>query len=199
MGHGADSATEAGRISRPAEVTVWDSVVRITHWSVATLFAITWISEDWQFIHQPAGYMILTLVGLRVVWGFMGTRHARFSDFIYRPIAILKHVRSMLSANPSRSLGHNPLGGLMVVAMLATGASGWLMTTNTMRGIAWIEGLHEALASITLVLVGLHVLGVAVMSVLGRENLVWAMITGRKRAERRRVTKEGARARCYEG
>jgi cytochrome b len=182
---GADCATEAGRTPRPAEAMVWDPVVRIFHWSVAMLFAIAWISEDWQFVHQPAGYMILALVGLRVVWGIVGTRHAKFSDFICRPVAIIEHIRSLLSGSPSRSLGHNPLGGLMVVALLAmllaTGASGWLMTTNAMRGTEWFEELHEALASTTLVLVGLHVLGVVVMSVLHGENLLWAMITGRKK------------------
>lgn len=184
MSESANGATEAGRNMRPAEVTVWDPFVRIFHWSVGLLFAIVWASQDWQVIHQPAGYAILALVGLRLLWGVFGSRHARFSDFIRPPDATLTYARALLRGRPPRSLGHNPLGGLMLLTLLgmllATGASGWLMTTEPMNGSEWIEELHEGLASITLALVGMHVLGVIVMSALHGENLVRAMITGRK-------------------
>jgi cytochrome b len=141
--------------------------------------------EHRQSLHQPIGYAILALVAARIVWGFIGSRHARFSDFLRSPPATLAHLRGLLTATAPRVLGHNPLAGVMILALpamlLATGASGWLMTTGTFRSAEWLEELHEALASLTLALVGLHILAVLVMSAVDGENLVRAMISGRKR------------------
>jgi cytochrome b len=145
---------------------------------------VAWLTEHRQSLHQPIGYAILALVALRIVWGFIGSRHARFSDFVRSPRVTLTYMRGLLSGTAPRVLGHNPLAGVMILALLAmllaTGASGWLMTTGSYRA-EWLEELHEALASLTLALVGLHVLAVLVMSALHGENLVQAMITGRKR------------------
>lgn len=186
MSQAADQTTEAGRIARPAEVAVWDPLVRIFHWSLVGLFVVTFASEDLQRVHQPAGYAILALVGLRIVWGLIGSRHARFTDFVPSPRSALAYVRSLTALRPPRSLGHNPLGGLMVLALLgmlvATGISGWLMTWDGYRDAEWVEEMHEAAASGLLALVVLHVLGVISMSILHGENLVRSMITGRKAA-----------------
>jgi cytochrome b len=176
--------TEAGRDQRPATVKVWDPFIRIFHWSLVVLFALAWVTEDLQWLHQPVGYAILLLVGLRIVWGFVGPKHARFADFVRSPQTTLTFAQGLTGKAP-RVLGHNPLAGVMILALLAiliaTGATGWLMTTGTFRSAEWLEELHEALASLTLVLVGLHVLAVLIMSAVHGENLVRAMITGLKR------------------
>lgn len=181
----AECETEAGRTERPAIVKVWDPFVRIFHWSLVALFALAWVSEDLQSLHQPVGYAILGLVVLRVFWGFVGPRYARFSDFVRSPKAIFAYGRDLLAGRAPRCRGHNPLAAVMVLALLtmliATDTSGWMMTLNAYRSAEWLEELHEGLASVTLGLVSLHVLAVAVMSLVHGENLVRAMITGCKR------------------
>ena len=82
---------EAGRDARPAFIKVWDPFVRVFHWSLVALFIVTWISADeWDRLHEITGYAIIGLIGLRLVWGLIGTRYARFSDFVYSPGAVLK-------------------------------------------------------------------------------------------------------------
>jgi cytochrome b len=179
--------TESGRDTRPETVRVWDLFMRIFHWSLVILFAFAWATEDLQSLHQPIGYAILGLLALRIVWGFVGSRHARFADFIHTPRAILAYARDLFTGTAPRSLGHNPLAGMMVLALMAmliaTGASGWLMTTDAYRSARWLEEAHEALASLTLALVAVHVIAVFAISVWHGENLVRAMITGRKRRQ----------------
>jgi cytochrome b len=179
--------TETGRDTRPETVRVWDPFVRIFHWSLVILFALAWMTEDLQSLHQPIGYAILGLLALRIVWGFAGSRHARFADFVHTPGATLAYVRDLLAGRAPRLLGHSPLAGMMVLALMAaliaTGASGWLMTTDAYRSARWLEEAHEALASLTLGLVTVHVAAVLVISVWHRENLVRAMITGKKLTE----------------
>jgi cytochrome b len=180
--------TDPGRDQRPEvvkdSVKVWDAFIRVFHWSLVILFGLAWLTEHRQSLHQPIGYAILALVALRIVWGFIGSRHARFADFIRSPRATLDYLRGFLRGTAPRALGHNPLAGVMILALLAmllaTGASGGLMTTGSYRA-EWLEELHETLASLTLALVGLHVLAVLIMSAVHGENLVRAMITGRKR------------------
>ncbi len=174
----------ADRVERPATVKVWDPFIRIFHWSLVALFALAWVTEDLQALHQPAGYAIAGLILLRVVWGFVGSTHARFSDFVQSPSATVTYSRDLLARKAPHFYGHNPLAAVMVLALLAmlmaTGVSGWLMTLETYRSAEGLEEWHEGLASVTLALVGLHVLAVAIMSVVHRQHLVRAMITGRK-------------------
>jgi cytochrome b len=182
---GGAAATHAA--AHPAEVRVWDPLVRIFHWSLVAAFATVWLSaEESGHIHRLAGYVVLGLVGFRLVWGVIGSRHARFADFVRGPGAVLRYVRQMRRGRPARHLGHNPAGGAMVVALLTLLAvisgTGTMLTTDTFWGVEWVEGLHAASANLALVLVPLHVLGVVISSLLERENLVLAMITGRKRA-----------------
>jgi cytochrome b len=169
-----------------ATVKIWDPFVRVFHWSLVASFAVAWLTaEDVRVLHEWAGYAAGALIGLRLVWGIMGTRYARFRQFIRPPGTVAAYLRDIATGREARYLGHNPAGGLMILALLATmaavAASGWMMTTDAGFGVEWVEELHEALASVMLGLVGLHVLGVVVASLRHRENLVRAMVTGRKR------------------
>lgn len=178
--------TEADRDSRPAEVRVWDPLVRLFHWSLVAGFAIAWLTGDEiKSLHNAVGYVVLGLVAFRLIWGLVGTRHARFSDFVRRPAVILEFLKDMLRGRAKRYIGHNPAGGAMIVALLATvgviSATGILMTTDAFWGAEWLEELHEGSVNFGLVLVGLHVMGVIFASFEHGENLVRAMVTGRKR------------------
>jgi len=113
----------------PNAVKVWDPLVRIFHWSLVAAFAIAWLTGDEESrLHELAGYAVIGLVLVRIVWGFIGTRYARFSDFVYRPSTVLGYAREMLAGKHRHYLGHNPLGGMMVLALLvsllATGVTG---------------------------------------------------------------------------
>ena len=119
---------------------VWDRVVRGFHWVLVPSFATAWLtrhsSED---IHHWAGYAAAALVALRLVWGFLGTPYARFSQFVRGPATVLGYLSAMLSGREARYIGHNPAGGAMVVALLgvmsATALTGWLMTTDAYFGV----------------------------------------------------------------
>jgi cytochrome b len=104
----------------PNEIRVWDPVVRIFHWSLVAAFTIAWLTgeEEESRLHELAGYAVIGLVLIRVVWGFVGTQYARFRDFIYRPATVLAYARDMLAGKSKRYLGHNPLGGMMIIALL---------------------------------------------------------------------------------
>lgn len=184
----AHPAPEAGRKERPAvaEVKVWDVFVRIFHWSLVTAFAVAFLSAGHSDkVHEAAGYTVLVLVGLRFIWGLVGSRHARFSDFVYRPSTVARFLADTARLRARRYVGHNPAGGAMVIALLlavtTTCVSGIMMTSEAFWGQKWIEKVHEAAAYGTLGLVALHVFGVIVASLEHRENLAKAMWTGRKR------------------
>ncbi len=164
---------------------IWDFPVRIFHWALAASFAGAWLtaeSERWRDIHIAFGYTMAGLILFRLVWGIVGTRHARFSDFVRGPTAVWNYLRSLLTPNPEAHAGHNPLGALAVIALLALGlvtaASGWFIEADI--GSDWLEEAHEVLASLMLGIVGVHVAGVLFSSRLHHENLIAGMITGRK-------------------
>jgi len=165
-------------------VYVLDPFVRIFHWTVVTGCTVAYLTEDWRTVHKLVGYVVLTMVLLRIVWGFVGPRHARFEDFVRGPREVLDYVRRLLRGREGRSLGHNPLGGLMVVALLTTllviGVSGWMMTLDMFWGEDWVEELHENAVNVLIGLVMLHVGGVVFTSLRERVNLVKAMFTGYK-------------------
>ena len=176
----------AGRPARPATRRVWDPLVRLFHWSLVASFTLAWFSEAGESLHDAAGYVVLGLVALRIVWGFVGSRHARFGDFVPRPRQLIAYLRRLAAGRAERYVGHNPAGGMMTLALLgmisAIAATGYMMTTDAYWGIEWVEELHEALVYGTLGLIALHIAGVIVTGLTHRENLVRAMITGRKRA-----------------
>ncbi|PKM43425.1 MAG: cytochrome B [Gammaproteobacteria bacterium HGW-Gammaproteobacteria-1] len=182
------------------ELKVWDPLVRVFHWSLVTAFIVAFVTEDhYLALHVQAGYTIIGLVLFRLLWGVFGTRHARFTDFVRGPRAVMDYLKSLFSRRPTHYLGHNPAGGWMVVALLValllttlTGlltygageaASGPFALLAGNPGGFWSEALeeiHEALANLTLLMVFVHVAGVFVSGWLHHENLVLAMLTGRK-------------------
>lgn len=171
----------------PAEprTLVWDAPVRVFHWLIVLSFAVAWLSaesERWQLVHVTAGYTMAGLVAFRLLWGLVGTRHARFGDFVRGPRAVLGYLKSLVGGRPEHHAGHNPAGGLAIVALLVLAAlvtvTGWANYSEL--GGHWLEEVHEALASGMLALVVVHVVAVFASSWLHRENLVGAMIHGRK-------------------
>ena len=177
----------AGGDSPPATIHVWDLFVRVFHWSLVAAFAIAWLTGDeWERLHEWVGYTAAGLVAVRLIWGFVGTKYARFANFVRNPGATLAYLGDVMGGTEKRYVGHNPAGAVMIVALLAgilgLGLTGWMMTLDAYWGAEWVEELHEVLANGMLVLVALHVAGVAFASIRQGENLVRAMITGRKRA-----------------
>lgn len=179
---------EAGGATPPATVKVWDLFVRVFHWSLVGLFVTAYATGDEiEQVHIAAGYAIAGLLALRIIWGFVGPRRARFSSFVRPPREVFAYLRDVALFRARRDLGHNPAGGIMIVALIAalTGAcvTGYMMTTDAFWGAKWVEEVHKLLANATLGLILLHVLGVLVASIQHRENLVKAMITGRKQSQ----------------
>lgn len=193
-----------------SRIKVWDLAIRLFHWALVPLFIVAYLSGDeGETLHAYAGYGVLGLLGFRLIWGFIGSRHARFSDFLFGPAATLRYTRSLLAGKPMHFLGHNPLGGWMVVLLLlslfATCWSGLelyaqegkgplalapaIVTSalandddeheNGGDGEFWEEA-HEALSNLSLLLVIVHIAGVFIASRLHGENLARAMVTGYK-------------------
>ena len=165
---------------------VWDIVQRVLHWGlVASIATAWWAGEERLAIHLAAGYVALAIVACRTIWGCTGSRHARFADFMQSPGAVWRYARAVAAFDEPRWVGHNPLGGWMVAALLALIASvcvtGWLYTTDRFWGLAWLESMHVGGAWLLLGFIALHVAGVFFTSWRHRENLVAAMWTGRKR------------------
>jgi cytochrome b len=168
-------------------IRVWDLFVRVFHWSLVIAFATAWYTGGiWDQSHLAAGYIVLALILARIVWGFVGSRHALFSDFVYRPRIIQRYMTDMLHMRAARYLGHNPAGGAMVIALLAMllilCITGIMMTTDAFWGVRWVDNLHATTSNLALVLVALHVGGVVFASIEHGENLVRAMFTGFKRS-----------------
>ena len=195
------SSIDAGKPT-PRMIRVWDPLLRLFHWSLATGFLVAYLTEDDLLtLHLWAGYLILGLIAFRLVWGFVGPRHARWSEFVKAPSEIIAYLRDAARFRARRYIGHNPAGGAMVVALLisltATGISGLgvyaveqssgplvpLVNRLSEHWAHLLEEVHEVLANLTLLLVGLHLTGVALTSLEQRENLIGSMIWGRKRSE----------------
>ena len=209
-----------GAASRPASTPVWDPLVRFGHWALVAAFAVAYVSGEGEAdaLHVWGGYVVGAIVVLRVVWGFVGPRHARFSDFVRSPIVAAAYFRDLLYGRARRYIGHSPAGGAMVIALLAclaaTVATGLVAYGEEgkgplaavlvsdakangkeagLRAVAERRGegtesavgeLHSLFANVTVALVMAHIFGVAVASVVHKENLVLAIITGRKRRAR---------------
>lgn len=168
-------------------IPIWDIGVRLFHWSLVTSVTLSYFVISPRDMHKLFGYTVLALITFRLVWGLAGSKHARFSSFIPRPKKLLGYLIDIIKRREERYLGHNPAGAAMIVALLiilgAIGATGYMMGMDAYFGEEWLEDLHKALVNGLLLLVALHVVGVATASLRHRENLVKAMITGRKVAE----------------
>ncbi|ATX82478.1 Cytochrome b [Mariprofundus ferrinatatus] len=197
----------------PQSIKVWDIFVRLFHWSLVIFFVLAYLSGEGEVesLHAWAGYIIAALIALRLIWGLVGTKYARFSNFIYRPSEVKAYLRSLATRHPKHYLGHNPAGGVMVVVMLVvlslvtwTGLEAYAAEgKGPLAGVSmeisvvhadddWNGGygdhgdeefweeIHEFTVNLMLILIFLHLAGVAVSSLLHGENLPRAMITGLK-------------------
>ncbi|MBE9553870.1 MAG: cytochrome b/b6 domain-containing protein [Proteobacteria bacterium] len=201
--------------SRTSMVKVWDLFVRVFHWALVAAFVVAYVTEDEAMaLHVWAGYLVGGLVLARIVWGFVGPKHARFTDFVCGPVRAWRYLIDLLRFRARRHIGHSPAGGAMVLMLMA----GCLITVWTGMelyaaeegkgplageisvtapaladsddrevrkrgdGGVWKE-FHEALAHLTFLAVLLHIGGVVLAGIVHRENLVRAMVTGRKRAD----------------
>jgi cytochrome b len=211
-------------------IKVWDIAIRVFHWTLVGCYALAFISsENIPKLHVFFGYSVLFLVLFRILYGFVGSKYARFSDFLYRPTQITDYLKGLLIGKPKHYIGHNPAGGFMIVILLLsllsltlTGLKAYGVkghgplakheisfmtkafadsddkhdhnehdsrkqlspknhrTEKNERDEFW-EEVHETIAHFTLFLISIHILGVLVSSLVHRENLIKAMITGRKR------------------
>lgn len=182
----------------PPTVKAWDPLVRVFHWSLVFFFLLAYASgDDWTSLHVWAGYAVAMLVVFRLFWGVIGTRNARFLTFVKSPRIVMQHFRDMLLLKAPHYLGHNPVAAAMVVALLVSislvAFSGMVLIAAEGKGPLAdtifaglngevVEDVHEFFANTTLLLVFGHVAGVVISSLLEGENLVKAMVTGRKKA-----------------
>lgn len=167
------------------KIKVWDAPMRVFHWLMVLSFAGAYLSaesERWRLLHVTLGYTLGGLVAFRLVWGLVGTRYARFANFVRGPQAVLTYLRSLRKGQPQHHLGHNPAGAVAIVLLLlasvAVVGSGWAIYNDV--GGEWLSELHDIAANSMLLVVAIHVAGVLVASRLHRENLVRAMVTGQK-------------------
>lgn len=208
-------------------IRVWDPVIRIGHWTLVLAFFTAYFTEDdFLSLHVWAGYVVGAVICIRLIWGLVGTKYARFSDFVRSPAAALRYLRLLTRHRAPRYLGHNPAGGLMIIALLVSvsGAvysglmlyaieeqagplAGWVAEDGSSMSLPSVvpttradepddgdqqaegkdeefwEEVHEIFANLALLLIALHVAGVAYSSYMEKENLAKAMLTGRKRAD----------------
>lgn len=187
------------------KVKVWDPFVRLFHWALLLAFTIAFLTEFHTLrLHVYAGYAVTGLVALRIIWGIIGAKNARFSDFIYSPKDILTHLRDMARFKHKHYLGHNPAAGAMALLLLAllvaTTFTGFLTYgakevagpfASILIDVGWrwgkeLEEIHHFLAATTFVMAVMHVAGAVLESVVHKENLIFSMITGYKRADKSR-------------
>ena len=168
-------------------VKVWDWPVRVFHWTLAASVIgayVTGESEDFERLHHTLGWVAAGLIAFRVVWGLVGTRYARFNEFIRGPAQVWAYIKSLRSGQPQHFVGHNPVGAVAVILLMALVAlsvyTGWLALAEDAP--EWLEEAHEIAANTLITVVLVHVIGVLWSSRTHGENLLKAMLTGRKTA-----------------
>ncbi|QZA81298.1 cytochrome b/b6 domain-containing protein [Deefgea piscis] len=168
------------------KIKVWDPVVRVLHWSLAIAVLGNFLNEEGDLIHRWEGYAAVGIVISRIIWGFIGSEHARFSSWFPTPATLKSYLAAQLRGEHPRFLGHNPAGAVMMLFLLlmvlSLGATGYMMGSDAFFGEEWLETLHETLAYTLLTGVGLHVAAAIFESWRHRENLPAAMLHGYKRA-----------------
>ena len=171
----------------PTLVPVWDRVVRITHWSVAALVLWDLFEDSGGPLHRNLGYAAAALVAVRLAWGFAGSVNARFATWWPRLSILRRYVASLRAGIPMKFASHNPIGALGMLAMwgliLGLALTGWLSRLDAFWGEDWPRDLHTWLAYTLAALVAVHVSAAIVMSLLHKDNLVLAMLTGKKRRQ----------------
>lgn len=188
----ARGASDRAPADRPASrtVAVWDLPLRLWHWALAVSILAAWFTPTvYDGLHRIVGYTVLVLLAFRLVWGFSGSRYSRFRMVGARLRAAPRYLWNLRRGMTGRYIGLNPAGTLMLVALLlaiaVSAITGAMSVTATFFGVWWIEDTHAVASDAVIVLVVLHVLGVVLMGLLQRENLIRAMITGRKRIRNR--------------
>ena len=166
-------------------ILVWDFPVRVFHWLLVASFLGAWLTSDseaQQMIHYAFGYTAVVLVLFRVVWGIVGTRYARFSQFIKGPAQTMQHIKALLTGNQHPGVGHNPAGALamisLMVLILLIGLTGYWSVKEFLGD--FMSGAHETISNLALVVVVIHIAAAIIMSFMQKENLVRAMVTGKK-------------------
>lgn len=176
--------TETMDDNRPTRILVWDIPTRIFHWLLVLCFVVAYLiseSERWQLWHVTAGYTFGFLLCFRLGWGIMGTRYARFTEFVCGPKAVMRYLASLLTRHPAHYVGHNPAGAWAIVGMISLGLlaviTGWASFNDYGD---WLGEVHEGIVNALLLIIGVHIAGVLASSLLHRENLVRAMVNGHK-------------------
>ena len=169
-------------------IRVWDAPTRVFHWLLVFSFAgayLTSESERWSLVHITLGYTLGGLIAFRLIWGFVGTRYARFTSFVKGPSEVLQYAKSMATLKPKHFVGHNPLGAVAIVLLIVSGiaivVTGYAVFNEI--GGEWVAELHEIASHIMLILVGIHIVGVIAASWLHKENLARAMVNGFKQGK----------------
>ncbi len=170
------------------QIRVWDAPTRVFHWLLVLSFAgayLTSESERWSLVHITLGYTLGGLLAFRLIWGFVGTRYARFTSFVKGPSEVLQYAKSMATLKPKHFVGHNPLGAVAIVLLIMSGIA--IVVTGYAAfneiGGEWVAELHEVASHIMLILVGIHIVGVIAASWLHKENLARAMVNGFKQGK----------------
>jgi len=183
--------------NNPQLIKVWDPLVRLGHWSLVVAFLVCYFTQEQEYeLHLTSGYVVLSIILIRILWGFVGTRYARFSNFVYSPTKILRYLKGFIQNHSPAYTGHNPAGGLMIILLFlgnlviaisgialdaAENRAGPLGDTHAFMYLSYIENTHVWATNVTVGLIILHILGVATAGFIHRENLARAMITGKKR------------------
>lgn len=170
------------------KILIWDVPTRVFHWLLVASFAgayYTADSERTRDIHVMLGYILCGLIGFRVMWGFIGTRYAQFSSFMFKPSEVVAYLTALIKRKPVDYLGHNPAGSLAILLLLLLGISSAITGVMALKDIGGdiVVEWHDWVSQGMLAVVAIHVLGVIVSSVIHRENLVRSMITGFKDGE----------------
>ena len=172
-------------LNKKQTVLVWDFPVRVFHWLLVISFVGAWLTsegEAQQMIHYAFGYAACAIILLRIVWGIVGTRYARFSQFIKGPTETWQHIKSLLARKQSLGVGHNPAGALVMISLmiliLLIGLTGYWIVKDFLG--EFMGGAHEAISNIALGFVLIHIAAAIIMSFLQKENLVKSMFTGKK-------------------
>jgi cytochrome b len=177
-------------------ILVWDLPTRIFHWIQALSFAgafVTAESERLRDIHVLLGYTVLGLIAFRLVWGFVGTRYVRFTVLIRCSAYVVRYLAQLVKGHAWHSVGHNPAGAAAILVLLLlgiiSGVSGWAVYEEI--GGDLMEELHEYISNAMLAMVFVHIVGVLIASYLHEENLIVAMISGRKRGAANQAISSG--------
>ncbi|MFV2060018.1 MAG: cytochrome b/b6 domain-containing protein [Gammaproteobacteria bacterium] len=180
-------------------IKVWDIAVRLFHWSLVISFLSCFLTEDSSRLHIYSGYFIIVLILCRIIWGFIGSKYARFSDFIVKPKVAIDYLHDIRKNTNARFLGHNPAGAAMIVvlivAVISTCITGVLLygIDDHAGPLAFlfsgeheylenlVEEVHELFSNFTVALIVIHISGVIIAGKQHNENLVKSMINGYKK------------------